>query len=91
MATVSVEKEAILRSIALCNRSMEQYKITARTLALKYREAGCDWRDEKYAQLGNVINDCIGSLTSPLREFEESVNKLNEILKLIEMYENENL
>lgn len=91
MASASVEKEAILRSIALCNHSIEQYKLTARTLASKYREAGNGWSDEKYRQLGNVINDCVGSLSSPLRELEESVTKLNEILRLIEMYENENL
>lgn len=91
MANVSVEKSAVIKSIALCNHTIQQYKQTAVYMGKRYREAGVGWHDAKYAQLGAVINDCTSALNAPIAELEECLGKLNEILKAIERYENETL
>lgn len=91
MANVSVEKSAVVKSIALCNHTIQQYKQTAAYMEKQYREAGTNWRDAKYAQLGVVVNDCTTALKAPVAELEECLRKLNEILKAIERYESENL
>lgn len=91
MAKVSVERAVLVQSIALCNRSIQQYKQTSHSLEMKYREAGGNWHDEKYRQLGGVVNECITALNAPQKEMEECLDKLNELLKAIESYERENL
>lgn len=91
MGNVSVEKSAVEKSIALCTRTIEQYKQTSGFLQKKYRDAGIGWHDEKYRQLGGLVNDCTTALNAPISELEECLHKLNEILKAIEKYESENL
>lgn len=91
MANVSVEKSAVVKSIALCNRTIQHYKQTAAYMEKQYREAGNGWHDAKYAQLGAVVNDCTTALKSPVAELEDCLRKLNELLKAIERYESENL
>lgn len=90
MANVSVEKEAIAKSIAICNRSIQQHKQTITFLGRKYRETGTRWNDNKYVQLGRVLNDCAVALNTPLNELENCITTLNEIMKAIEKYESEN-
>ena len=91
MEKVSVEKDVIRKSIELCNRSIQQYTQSSLTLERKYQEAGSTWRDMKYKQLGGVVHECTTALKTPIKELEECVVKLNELLKAIERYESENM
>lgn len=91
MASVSVEKDVVRKSIVLCNKSIQQYKQSAQALERKYQEAGCSWHDVKYKQLGGVVQECTTALKTPVKELEECVRKLNELLKAMEKYENENI
>lgn len=88
MANASVEKEAVKRSIALCERSIQQYKDMLNRLKTSYVSAGTEWRDAKYRELGELLNECTGAFRLPLKELEESKAKLGELLKAMEEYEN---
>lgn len=91
MATVSVEKSVVEKSIVLCDRTIQQYRQIAAYLDRQYLAAGNGWNDAKYRQLGNVVHGCTNALTRPLAELEECLGRLREFLKTIERYENENL
>ena len=87
MANVSVEKEAVRRAIAICERSIQQYRDTLTRLKTSYVSAGTEWRDEKYKELGALLSECTGAFRQPLKELEESKEKLGELLKAMEEYE----
>lgn len=87
----NVEKNAVFKSIVLCKKTIEQYKQTSQYLKKQYLNAGTTWRDQKYNQLGLVLKDCTAAMHSPVKELEECVYSLNEILRAIEKYEKENL
>lgn len=91
MAKVSVEKSAVEKSIALCESAIRNYEEAAGYLEKQYRIAGSGWNDDKYKQLGNVVQDCTTALNRPVSELEECLEKLRLMLKAIEQYENENL
>lgn len=88
MAEVSVEKSGVIGAIALCRQSIQQFDQASKLLLSKYQMAGSSWRDVKYQQLGGIVNDCTTALNRPVKELEECIIKLNEILKVIESYEN---
>lgn len=91
MGNVSVEKDAINKAIALCNKSIQQYRQASKALDMKYQEAGHSWHDGKYQQLGGVVRECTTALNNPVKELEECVKKLTEMLIAIEKYESENI
>ena len=91
MANVFVEKDVVRKSIVLCNKSIQQYKHTAQYLEKNYQDAGNTGRDVKYKQLGGVVQECTGALKTPVKDLEECVKKLNELLLAIEKYEGENM
>ena len=91
MANVSVGMAAIQNAQTACNGAIQDLNNSAQKLNNRYREAGQRWRDNKYAQLGGIINDCSRALKSPVDELFECLNKLNEIEKVLLEYESVNL
>lgn len=91
MAAVSVEKSAVMGAITLCDRSIQEFEKTSGALAERYRSVGTTWKDVKYKQLGLVVSDCTKALKHPVTELEECKARLQELLKLIEAYENSNI
>lgn len=88
MAGVSVEKAALLGAISLCNESINNFQKTSSVLSKKYQSAGSDWRDNKYTQLGTIVNECNTALNQPVKQLQECITKLNELLKAVDEYEN---
>ena len=91
MANVSVGMAAVQNAQAVCNGAIQDLNNSAQKLNNRYREAGQRWRDNKYAQLGGIINDCSRALRSPVDELFECLGKLQEIEKVLLEYESVNL
>ena len=91
MAGVSVELAAVAGAISLCQQSIQQFNKASTELSRKYQSAGTSWKDNKYQQLGGIVNDCTTALNKPVKELEECVKKLTALKKAIEEYEKTNV
>jgi NADH:ubiquinone oxidoreductase subunit D len=82
---------AIQNAQAVCSRAIQDLNSSAQKLNNRYRDAGQRWRDNKYTQLGGIIDDCSRALKSPVEELFDCLQKLNEIEKVLFEYESVNL
>jgi hypothetical protein len=91
MPNVSVGLEAIRKAQEICLGSVQDLNGSAARLKHRYQEAGQQWRDNKYTQLGEIIAECSNALHTPVDGLFECTNKLNEIEKVLLEYESVNL
>lgn len=89
---VSVEIAAIQGGIGCCKTSIHELEGASSSLKRSYEQAGSGgWRDQKYAALGGIVEECCGALTKPISELQECMVKLNELLKAVSEYEDVSL
>lgn len=89
---VSVERAAIQGGIGCCKTSIHELESASTSLKRSYQQAGSGgWRDQKYAQLGGIVEECCSALTKPIAELRECMSKLNDLLQAVGEYENVNL
>lgn len=87
MGKVSVEKKAVLGAISLCEYSIECFQMAAKRLTQDYVAAGEMWKDSKYMQLGQMIEQCDQALRGPITELEDCMEKLRQMSHILEEYE----
>jgi hypothetical protein len=56
-----------------------------------YREAGSQWKDDKYRQLGVIVCDCVSVLHKSNDELGRCMEKLVDIQRILQEYQNTNL
>lgn len=71
MANVNVEKSAVNGAKSLCNYAMNSFSRTSKELSMKYQQAGYQWQDDKYRQLGQIVGDCNQSLQKSVLQLED--------------------
>lgn len=89
---VSVESAAIQGGIGCCKTSIHELETASRSLQRSYQQAGSGgWRDQKYAALGGIVEECCSALTKPISELQDCMGKLQELLKAVGSYEDVSL
>jgi len=64
----------------------------SKSLQRSYQQAGSGgWKDQKYAALGGIVEECCSALTKPISELQECMVKLNVLLKAVSEYEQTSL
>lgn len=91
MASVSVSMAAIQQAENICQTAIGELNSSSQKLNSRYREAGERWRDNKYKQLGVIIDDCSKAMKSPIDDLFDCIAKLREIEKVLMEYEATNL
>ena len=91
MAGVSVSMAALQQAESICQNAIGELNSSTQKLNSRYREAGERWRDDKYKQLGVIINDCSKAMKSPIDELFDCISKLKELEKAIIEYESTSL
>ena len=85
---VSVESAAIQGGIGCCKTSIHELETASSSLKKSYAQAGSGgWRDQKYAALGGIVEECCSALTKPVGELQECMSKLQDLLKAVRAYE----
>lgn len=85
---VSVESAAIQGGIGCCRVSIHELESASQELQRAYEQVGSGgWKDQKYAALGGIIEECCSALTKPISELEECMGKLNDLLQAVSGYE----
>ena len=89
---VSVGRNAIQGGIGCCKTAIHELEDASRSLIRSYQQAGSNgWRDQKYAALGGIVEECSSALTKPVNELQQCMAKLDELLKAVTEYENTGL
>lgn len=89
---VSVESAAIQGGMGCCKTSIHELESASRGLQRAYQQAGSGgWKDQKYASLGGIVEECCSALTKPIAELQECMNKLSNLLQAVSEYEQTNL
>lgn len=85
---VSVESAAVKGGIGCCKTSIHELETASNSLKRNYQQIGASgWRDQKYAALGGIVDECCRALTKPVSELQDCMSKLEALLKAIEGYE----
>jgi len=82
---------AIQQAENICQTAIGELNSSSQKLNSRYREAGERWRDNKYKQLGVIIDDCSKAMKSPIDDLFDCIAKLREIEKVLMEYEATNL
>lgn len=89
---VSVESVAIQGGIGCCKTSIHELENASHSLQRAYQQAGSGgWKDQKYAALGGIVEECCSALTKPIGELQECMSKLSDLIKAVGDYEQVNL
>jgi len=85
---VSVESAAIQGGIGCCKTAIHELEAASSSLGRSYQQAGSGgWKDQKYASLGGVIEECCSALTRPIGELHDCMGKLEDLLAAVREYE----
>ena len=87
MASANVSRAAVKQAENLCKAAISELNNSNKKLGNRFREAGQHWKDNKYKQLGEIINECQTAMNRPVKELMECVIKLQEMEKAIIAYE----
>lgn len=84
---ISVERAGLQSGVQVCNTCIHELKSTAQSLQNSYQNASSGWKDENYAKLGRIVEECIAALKEPIPDIEDSMKTLNEMLSIIDQAE----
>ena len=84
---ISVERTGLQAGVQVCKTCIHELQSTARSLQNSYRNAGSGWKDENYAKLGGIVDECLEALNEPIPDIEDSMNTLNEMLRIMTLAE----
>ena len=84
---VSVERTALQSGIGVCKTCIHELSDASRTLKRDYQSAGSGWKDQQYARLGGIIEECCSALEKPTSELEGCQASLEKLLKAVADYE----
>ena len=85
MAKTSIP--ALEGGIGCCQTAIHELNAASSDLANAYRNAGQDWHDNKYAELGEIVGKCYSSLKKPIEDLEKRMENLKKILEYVREYE----
>lgn len=81
---ISVERVGLQAGVQVCKTCIYELRSTAQSLQNSYKNASSGWKDENYAKLGGIIEECIEALKQPIPDIEDSMSTLNEMLSIME-------
>ncbi len=81
---ISVERAGLQAGVQVCKTCIQELQSTARSLQNSYQNAGLGWKDENYAKLGNIVEECIAALRQPIPDIEDSMNTLDDMLGIMD-------
>jgi len=87
MSSANTSSLLIRDSINLCVGVIEMLSVSQTKMQNKYKNAGNEWSDSKYQQLGEIVNNCCSSIKKTLNELNGCLVSLNEIEKIVMEYE----
>ena len=86
-SNVNVNKGAVSKAMTSCVQGAQEIKSAISNLKNSYAAAGSGWKDSKYKELGEIVEECISALAGPMAQLSDCYSTLEELLAIIEEYE----
>lgn len=87
----SVERTALQAGVGVCKTCIHELTSASRTLKRDYQSAGSGWKDQQYARLGGIVEECCSALQKPISELEDCKQSLDKLLSAVAAYDEVNL
>lgn len=81
----------IRNAVNLCTSVIEMLSASKKNMQCKYQNAGNDWSDSKYQQLGDIVNECSLSIRKTLHDLNSCLTSLNKMEQSVAEYESVSL
>ena len=91
MPSVSVSSDELRRQLTMLAVAAEEVERAYKTILSQYRQLGGRWNDNKFRELGDVINESVSSLKKIQLVFLKGQKDMIQILRAVEEYEQTNL
>lgn len=91
MPSVSVSSDELRRQLTMLAAAAEEVERAYKTILSQYRQLGGRWNDNKFRELGDVINESVSSLKKIQLVFLKGQKDMIQILRAVEEYEQTNL
>ena len=91
MPSVSVSSDELRRQLTMLAVTAEEVERAYKTILSQYRQLGGRWNDNKFRELGDVINESVSSLKKIQLVFLKGQKDMIQILRAVEEYEQTNL
>lgn len=83
----SVERTALQSGVAVCKTCIHELQSASRNLKRDYQNAGSGWRDQQYARLGGIVEECCSALEKPISELNDCQASLQKLLEAVAGYD----
>jgi|GEM_PF-3559983 len=91
MGNVNTSSQAIKDAMDICIKALEILRTTNTKLRGKYIDAGSNWNDTKYQQLGDIVSMCGSSFDKAMRDLDACLVPLSNMIKFVHEYEEINI
>lgn len=91
MPSVSVSSDELRRQLTMLAVAAEEVERAYKTILSQYRQLGGRWNDNKFRELGDVINESVSSLKKIQLVFLKGQKDMIQIVRAVEEYEQTNL
>lgn len=91
MPSVSVSSDELRRQLTMLAAAADEVERAYKTILSQYRQLGGRWNDNKFRELGDVINESVSSLKKIQLVFLKGQKDMIQILRAVEEYEQTNL
>lgn len=85
---ISVERSGLQAGVQVCKICIHELQSTAKYLENSYKNAASGWKDENYAKLGRIVEECIAALKQPIPDIQDSMNTIDEMIRIMDDVEN---
>ncbi len=86
MAKIAGSLEAMDRMIYNLTNTISAQNEVASRLKRDYDSVGSEWNDEKYEELGNVINEAVAALKGAEPKLSETITKIQLLRTMLNEY-----
>lgn len=86
MAKVQGSPEALAAMAQKIKSVISASNAAAAQLQNAYKSAGSEWNDNKYRELGEVVNQAVHAIRSPLTELEGAISKIKKMESDLRQY-----
>ncbi|MBO7196026.1 MAG: hypothetical protein J6V80_01700 [Clostridia bacterium] len=87
MASVDVTRDAVKKAMSSCKAAAEELRSASQNLSSNYANAGSGWKDSKYKELGEIVNECNNAIKDPVKQLGECYKTLQELDGILQEYE----
>lgn len=91
MSNVNADLGEVLQAANGIKTAISSIEMTKSSILRKYQQLGSEWKDKKYKELGDVVQECNKALNDILKTLSKGEKFISSLAKSLQEYDNVNL